>query len=295
MLDIAELNKIEKLVRREFGVAFTEAPTTYQTFTSEINDTEAITPFEWIGALPRVREWIGARHIEDMKNYDYAIKKKDWELTIKLPYRKLWDTSQTALANFVSQKVRQLGSQFRKDYPSDIIIEALEAGTSNLAYDGVPFFSDTRDNVNLLTGSGTTVDNIIADLVKCRYQMKKFTDDQGRILNITGDLAVIPPELEIAFMEITRSRLRASSDNVHFGSIEYVVDARLTDASDWYFMATNEFIRPLLFVSLGGVYAETKDTTFDDKSITVRAEAKGNVGYSFPQLAIKVVNKKGTL
>jgi phage major head subunit gpT-like protein len=123
-LDILELNKIEKLVRDEFGGSFNAAPTSYQLFTSEITDTESITPFEWIGAFPRVREWIGARHTNDMQNYDYNIKKKDWELTIKVPYRKLWDSSQTALAAFVKQRVNQLGSQFRRDYPSDIIVEA---------------------------------------------------------------------------------------------------------------------------------------------------------------------------
>jgi phage major head subunit gpT-like protein len=33
-----------------------------------------------------------------------------------------------------------------------------------------------------------------------------------------------------------------------------------------------------------------KDTTFDDKSIVVGADATGNVGYSFPELAVKIVN-----
>jgi phage major head subunit gpT-like protein len=290
-LDITELNRIEKFVRDDFGKAFKQSPVSYNLFTSEINDTEAITPFEWIGALPRVREWIGARHIEDIKNYDYTVKKKDWELTIKIPYRKVWENSKTALAGFMKQKVSQLGTQFRKDYPSDIIIQALENGDTNLAYDGVPFFADDgRENVNLISGSGVTVANILSDIEKCRFTMKKFKDDKGRILNITGDLAIIPPELEVKFMEITRAKLRDGGDNVHYGALEYVVDARLSDPSDWYFVATNEFIKPLLFVSIGGVNVGVKDTTFEDRCLTVGADACGNVGYSFPELAVKVTN-----
>ncbi|OHD53948.1 MAG: hypothetical protein A2Y33_12315 [Spirochaetes bacterium GWF1_51_8] len=290
-IDIAEMNQIEKLVKDEFGGAFAQAPVSYQLFTSEIIDTESITPFEWIGALPRVREWIGARHIEDMRNYDYTIKKRDWELTIRIPYRKFWESSKTQLAMFVRQRVSQLGTQFRKDYPSEIVVQALENGDTNLAYDNVAFFANTgRANVNLIDGAGTSTDNLIADIEKCRSAMKKFKDDQGRTLNITGDLAVIPPELEIKFMEITRAKLRDGSDNVHFGSLEYVVDARLTDVSDWYFIASNEFIKPVLFVSLGGVNVAVKDSTFDNKSLTIGADATGNVGYSFPELAIKVVN-----
>lgn len=290
-IDIAELNKLEKLVRSEFTKAFNSIPTSYQEFTSEINDTESITPFEWIGALPRVREWIGARHIEDLKKYDYAIKKKDWEMTIKVPYRKAWDSSQTALAQFIKTRINSLGLQFKKDYPSEIVIQALENGTSNLAYDGVAFFANTgRTNVNLFSGSGTSIDNIIADIDKARTAMRKFVDDQGRRLNITGDLAIIPPELEFKFMEITGAKFRNNTDNIHYGSLRYIVDARLTEINDWYFVATNEFIKPILFVSIGGVEISVKDTTFDNKSITIGADATGNVGYSFPELAIKIVN-----
>ena len=290
-LDIAELNQIETLVRDEFTQSFAQTPTSYQLFTSEIVDTESITPFEWLGSLPRVREWIGARQVEDMKNYDYTIKKKDWELTLKIPYHKVWDSSKTILAELIRQRTHQLASQFRKDYPSEIVVQALENGVSALAYDGVAFFASSgRTNANMVSGSGTTVDNILADLAVCRAKMKRFVDDKGRQLNITGDLAVIPPELETKFMEITRAKLRDATDNIHYGSLNYVVDARLSDTTDWYFIATNEFIKPVLFVSIGGVSVAVKDTTFDNKSITVGADATGNVGYSFPELAMKVVN-----
>lgn len=289
-LDISELNRIEKQSRAEFQGGFNGAPSSYQLFTSEIVDTEAITPFEWIGSLPRVREWVGARHVADLENYDYSIKKKDWEMTIKIPYSKTWDSSKTALSAFMKNRTAQLGAQFRKDYPSDIIIQALEDGTTNLAFDGLPYFSDARDNDNLMSGSGITVENLITDITTARSTMKRFTDESGRRLGIIGNLAIIPPELEIAFLEICGSQLRDGTTNNFVGALEYVVDARLSDTSDWYFVATNEFIKPILFVSVGGVNVAVKDNTFDDRSVLVGADATGNVGYSFPELAIKVVN-----
>lgn len=290
-LDTQLLNAIEKLVRSEFAGSFKGAPTSYPLFTSEINDTEGITWFEWIGALPKVRQWVGARHAKEMTNYNYSIRNLPWELTIKVPYSKMLDKSRTALAGFARNKINQLGSQFRKDYPAETVIQTLDDGTTNLAYDSVAFFANTgRTNVNLVNGSGTTVDNILSDLNTNRAAMKNFVDEESRKLNITGNLAVIPPGLETKFMEITRAKLRSATDNIYYGALDYVVDGRLSDANDWYLLATNEFIKPLLFVSVGDVNVAVKDTTFDDRSITVGADAMGNIGYSFPQLAIKVVN-----
>lgn len=293
MIDAKELNAIEKLVREEFGGAFMGAPTSYQLFTTEISDTENTSWFEWIGALPRVKEWVGNRQIEQMKQYDYSIKSKNWELTILQNYAKLFDKSKTKLAAMTKQKVAGLGQQFRQDYPAETIISALEAGTVNLAYDGIPFFSNAsgvRTIDNLAAGSGTTVDNIIADIKTNRAVMKKFTDDKGRVMNVTPNLAVIPAELEIQFQEITRTKLRSSSDNMFYGALDYVVDGRLTDPSDWYLMATLEFIKPIVCMITQDVQIAVDDMTFKNKSVAIGADASGNVGYSFPFLAMKIVN-----
>jgi len=293
MIDIATLNAIEKMVRAEFGGAFVGVPTSYQLFTTEIVDTEYISWFEWIGGLPRVKEWVGNRQIQQLKNYDYSIKSKDWEMTVLQQYAKFWDKSGTKLAAMVKQKISGMAAQFRRDYPAETIIQALEAGTSAKAYDDVAFFSDVsgvRTFDNLLGGSGTTVDNIITDINSARAAMKKFTDDQGRVLNITGNLAVIPPGLEMKFMEICRSKLRAAGDNMYYGALDYVVDGRLTDANDWYLLATNEFVKPMVCMINRDVSVSVKDMTFENKSIAIGADCAGNVGYSFPCLATKIVN-----
>lgn len=290
-LDVLELNQYEKLVRKEFGGGFKGQQTSYQLFTSEITDTESLTIWEFLGGFPRVREWVGARHVNEFENYDYAIRSKDWELTIKIPYKKLLDASRTALSSLTRERSMQLGAQFRRDYPAEKIIEAIEAGTTALAYDGIAFFAtSSRDWDNLLTGTGVTLATVKADLASARAKMKKFTDDEGRVLNITGDVALIPPELEEVFMELTKATVIDSTTNVGYGSLKFVVDGRLSDANDWYLFASNEFVKPIVCVNVGDVNVALKDTTFEDKSVVLGADCTGNIGYSFPQLACKIVN-----
>jgi phage major head subunit gpT-like protein len=289
-LGIDEINRIEKLVRKEFSGAFAQSPASYKSFTSEMESTETVEYYEWMGSLPKVKEWVGARKLEDLKKYDYSIKNKDWENTIRFPYPKAWDKSKTVISSLLKQRVGQLAEQYGKDYPAELIIQMIEAGHVNLAYDGYPFFSNLRTNQNMITGTGTTVDQIIADLKTARLRQRKFVDDRGRKLNIVGSLALIPPDLEVPFQEATRARLRNSSDNMMYGASDYIVDARLTDVNDWYLLAVNEFIKPVIFQSKQGISVNVKDETFDNKQIVIGADTSGNIGYSFPELAVKIVN-----
>lgn len=292
-LDIVELNQMEKLARDEFAGAFKQTPTNYQLFTNEITETETLSLFEFLGGFPQLREWVGARHVEELKNYNYLIHVKDWELTVLVKYKKAWDRSKTVLSQHMKGQIANLGSTFRKQWPSKKVIEAIEGGTVNLAYDGVAFFSNPSGNRvfdNLLAGTGITLDKVKADYASARAAMARFPDDHGTPLNIVGSVALIPPELESVFKELTKSQVIEGTTNVNYGSLNVVVDARLTDANDWYLLAGEEFIKPVIVVNSGGVNVQVKDETFDSKSVKVGADVSGNVGYSFPQLACKIVN-----
>lgn len=292
-LDYTELNAIEKFVSKAFAGAFKIQPVNYQAYTTEIQSTELIEFYEFLGTFPLVREWIGARQYEDLTEYDYSLKNKKWELTQRYPYKWVWEKSRTVLGQLIRESIGRMGASFKRDYPSRIIIGALEAGTTNLAYDGQPFYSNAGgDKIidNLLAGTGTSVDQIIVDINAARLAANQFVDEKGRILEIVLDTAVIPPGLETQFREITGARLRSATDNIYFGSLKYIVEGRLTDPDDWFFHATNEFIKPILFQNMAGVRVAIKDDTFDHEAIIVGADAAGNVGYTFPHLSIKTVN-----
>lgn len=293
MIDPAVLAAIQREVRSDFAGAFKGQPTTYQDFTTEVPASEQKTWFEFVGALPRVRKWIGERQIKRASNYNYSVQSEPWEMTIQIDENELFQKSQTVLTAAAKQRVASLGAQYRKDYPSDTIIDLIEAGTTGLAYDSVAFFSNVsgvRTFDNLLAGTGTDITHILADISSARSAMRRFTDEEGRALNIVGSVALIPPELETVFMTITKARTITGTDNIGYGMLKYIVDARLSDVDDWYLFAVDEFIKPIISVQVGEIKVEAYDSTFHTRSVEVGASSRGNVGYSFPQLAVKIVN-----
>ncbi|RJR31892.1 MAG: hypothetical protein C4574_00635 [Candidatus Latescibacterota bacterium] len=293
-ISIDELNRIEKMVRDEFNNVFRDTPTTYQLFTSEIQDSENLTVFEWIGQIPSLMEWIGPRTIESLKSYDYTIRKRAWSIGIKVLYKKAFDRSGTKLSQMLKQRVNEVGTGFRSQYPANVVFDLLELGESELAFDGIPFFSDisgVRLFKNLFTGSGVdTAEHILTDIATLRPAMARYPNDQGRALNIIPDLILCPPEALGKFEEAVGIAMRSGSNNPAYGRYEVISDARLADAGDWYFSSTKQGMKPLLFVESQGPTVATRDNTFTDKSVDVGVDSEGNAGFGFPQLMAKVVN-----
>jgi phage major head subunit gpT-like protein len=293
-ISIDELNRIEKMIRDDFNNVFRETPTTYQFFTSEIHDSENLTVLEWIGQLPTVVEWIGPRIIETLKDYDYTVRKRAWSMAVKVLYKKAFDRSGTKLSQMLRDRVTSMGQGFRNQYPANVIYDLLEAGESEYAFDGVPFFSDitgVRLFKNLFTGNGVdTADHILTDIAIGRSAMARYPNDQGRALNVIPDLIVCPPEAVGKFEEAVGIAMRAGSNNPYYGRYTLITDARLADANDWYFASTKQGMKPLLFVESQGPEVATRDNTFNDKSVDVGVDSEGNAGFGFPQLMAKFVN-----
>lgn len=295
VIDPATLNAYQKLALNDFGLAFLGEPATYKNYVSVIPSSEKVTLFEWVGGLPRVKEWIGDRQIEQFNKYNYTIVAKDWEDTIEIPGFRALMKSETALAANIKMKSSMLGQQFAIDYPNDMIGELIEDGTSNTAYDGIAFFSNVsgaRVNDNLLAGTGTTAAQIQADIVSARKAMGAFVDDKGRKMKIKGMHAIIPPELEMTFREICVNVNPNDSTNKPFlGAISFSVNSDLTDVNDWYLtVAPNYPVKPFVFASVVDPIIDTYDDVFAHNRMVIGGYACGNVGYSLPFLCAKIVN-----
>ena len=157
--------------------------------------------YGWLGDVPQVREWLGAKKAKSLKDYSYTITNKDWEGTLEVDRNELED-DQTGMIRPRIEMLTRAGLEKEALLISDLIID----GTTNLAYDGVAFFSNVSgDRVidNLLGGTGTSLDQIKTDLTSARTAMMRFYFDQSdRKYGFNMDTVVCPPELEIKFKEI---------------------------------------------------------------------------------------------
>jgi phage major head subunit gpT-like protein len=184
-------------------------------------------------------------------------------------------------------------------WPSNLVADLIANGDSNLAYDGNAFFADRSTNDNLLSGSGTTVANLQTDISTARSTMMQFESDQGRVMGLMPDTIVCPPQLETAFLEAVRAVTYGSdagSTGIGYNPIaafgfNVIPLPELSDANDWYIFATQYPLKPFIFQSRKapvGVLDETEVNR--NRKLYYSAEMRGNAGYGFYQMAIKVTN-----
>lgn len=259
-----------------------------------MQSTAAYEKLGWLGSLPAVRQWIGELQAKEIEDYDYTIRNLDWEASTFVNQNDL-DDDQTGtiqlIPGFLVDRIMA--------HPEKLIISLLTGGTSGLAYDGIAFFSDAsgvRTIDNLLGGTGTTLAQIEADLNAALTAMSKFTDDNGEVLNIKGDLIICPVAMENKFRRLINSQTDPTATaqgtfNPYAGRFTVIGDARLdaVDANDWYLLSTSEQVKPLIF-SMRQTARPHFEKKIGSKLWLASAEYRGNAGYGLPHLAIKTVN-----
>lgn len=119
----------------------------------EVPSTTKEERMGWIGKMPNVREWIGDRTIQNFSEFDYAVKNKDWELTIGVSRNDIEDDN----LGLYSPMFQEMG-QATVGHRETLIFSALKAGFSTNCYDG-QFFFDTDHPVLDKDGAVTTYAN----------------------------------------------------------------------------------------------------------------------------------------
>lgn len=292
---------IDKALRAGFGRAMAEFQAARQINPGilraalNVPSNGAYEKLGWIGAMPSVQQWLGETTATEFDSYDYTVKNLDWQAAVPIHENDL-DDDQTGSLTMVPQML----AQRIMAHPEKLMIDLLTDGTSGLAYDGIAFFSNVsapRDIDNLLAGTGTSLAQLETDLNAALVAMAKFDDDQGEPLNIRGDLIVCPVALENDFRRLVQSTSDPTVSggietfNPYSGRFTVLGDPRLDadDANDWYLLATNEIVKPLIYQT-----RKAADATMEKKNLTKSwvfgADYRGNGAYGLPHLAVKTVN-----
>jgi phage major head subunit gpT-like protein len=260
-----------------------------------IPSTAAYEKLGWLGAMPTVQQWLGEIQAKQLEDYDYTIKNKDWAVAVPVNENDVADDQtgvHTMFPAMLAQRIMR--------HPEKLMIDLLINGDSNVAYDGVAFFSDVsgaRTIDNLLAGTGDSLAEMEEDLNAALVAMAEFEDDNGEPLNLRGDLIVCPVALENNFRRLVQSTSDPTASggietfNPYAGRFTVIGDPRLDadDADDWYLLSTQEIVKPFVFSMRQGAENrfEKKNGT---KSWIWSADYRGNAGYGIPHLAVKTVN-----
>lgn len=114
---------------------FTNAKPHYTTVATIVPSGAEEENYAWFGNLPKMREWIGERIVNNFIAHSYVIKNKKFELTIEVARTKIEDDKYGVFGPMFEEMGRSTAL-----YPDEQVLSLLPAGFSSLCYDGQYFF-----------------------------------------------------------------------------------------------------------------------------------------------------------
>lgn len=280
-------------LKTTFNLAFDSAPAIWDKIAMRVPSTSGQNDYSWLSNFPKMRKWIGDKHVKALEAFKYVLVNDDFEATVEVDRNHIEDDT---LGIYGPQA--QMAGWSAKQMPDEGVLEVVNLGFTTACYDG-QFFFDTDHPVAgaSVSNKGTkklsfaTLAAAQASYGAARTAMKKFKDDEGRPLNITPNVLLVPPALEdTANALMTNDRLEDGKPNPYKGTATVVTDARLTSDDAWFLLDTTKPVKPFIYQDRKSpVFVEQTDPQADDvfnrKKFKFGAEARAAFGYGFWQTA----------
>lgn len=186
IINQANLSAFFQNVKTAFNTAFEGVESEYKKVAMVTTSQTREEKYGWLGQLPRLREWLGDRHIKNLALHDYAIKNRKFEDTIGVPRDDIEDDTYGLYAPLVQEMGRAAG-----EHPDLLIFELISAGFATTTYDG-QFFFDTDHPVTDENGVVQSVSNMQAGaqtpwyLLDTSRMIKPFIFQQRTPYDITS-------------------------------------------------------------------------------------------------------------
>lgn len=289
-----------------FQAGFDETPSWYRGVVTEVPSNTRSNTYAWMDTIPRFREWVGERVVRSLIARAYVIPNKDWELTLEVDRNDIKDNN----LGLAGVSAASLGQSAAK-WPDEVMADVIKAGTTNLAFDGQPFFDDSHPvdsgnpgsatYSNLLTGTPLTPANFAA----ARAAMGSFVSMNGRPLGVRPTTLLVPPQLRLVADTILNASIIAPAvgfggnangvavSNVQTNAAQVVEVPEFADEPTvWYLVDQSKPIRPFIFQlreapKFTSLTDPTAHNVFWLKKYVYGADSRGNGGYSLPFLAVR--------
>lgn len=135
LVNAANLDSLRVGFKTSFQGGLGMASTMHTRISTMVPSSTKEQKYGWLGKMPRVREWIGPRAIQNLEQHDYAIKEKPWELTLGVDR----DDIETDNLGVYSPLFTEMGQSTGAHW-DELVFGLLKAGFSTECYDGQYFF-----------------------------------------------------------------------------------------------------------------------------------------------------------
>ncbi len=258
--------------------------------------------YGWLGANPTMNEWKDQRQYAAIKAYSQTLKNVSYEGTLEVDREAIEDDK----FSLYPPRIRTLANEAMR-HINETVVSKLDAGATDLAYDAVAFFADTRTigdsaNIdNLLSGSySNSGDEIRAAVRLADSTMMLYQNDKGKPMGLQIDTIVCPAAMYIPIIDALFTPGIAGSPRPEAGLVSrdrvfkspWIDD----DVENWYILTTQTVeVKPLIlqmrkdpeFVAMDD---PKSSHVFKNRSFLYGVDDRFVVGYGDPRTAIKIVD-----
>jgi phage major head subunit gpT-like protein len=257
--------------------------------------------------IPRLRKWVGARHVRGIKREAVTVYNENYEGTLGIPVNEIEDDQYGLRMSAIDGLGRSSAL-----WPNDLIYNAL-IDTTTTWIDGQPFFNGSHPLL-LQDGAATTQSNLhttmgltAANYGTVRARMRGIKGEDNKPIGIGRGrklLMIVPQALEdtanrivgadqVGYLSNTAST--ASDSNIYRGSADVLVLPELDASSttSWYLVDPFSPIKPF-FVQVRQrpsnvvvLDRPTDPNVFDDDMVLFGVKGRGNYGFGLWQAAHK--------
>ncbi|MEM8954353.1 MAG: Mu-like prophage major head subunit gpT family protein [Verrucomicrobiota bacterium] len=291
----SQLTAIERNFRTLFMEAMHGAVLIGSELAMRVPSSAAVETYNWLNAIPGMRELIGDVVIKNLSATEYSITNKEFEDTISV---KEADIERDQLGLY-SPLVTAMGAM-AAEHEDELIFDLLINGFTEKDYTGSAFFATSKKHnpsgkSKTFSNKGTAV--LSTDAFRtARENIKSRTNNEGRPMNLGRMLKLIvsPANESLAREIIEADRIDGTSGsktNVDKGTADLIIAPRLaSNPTYWYLIDTAPAVKALIVQDEKP--AEIRSVTNPEDSHVVlkheflyQAYKRGNAGYGLPQLA----------
>lgn len=145
----ASIKALMTSFRKDFQGGLDGAPSQYQQIAMTVPSSSKSNTYGWLGNAPQLREWVGARVVNQMAASAYTIANKTYEGTVGISRDDFEDDNLGVYSPMFTELGRAAAVQ-----PDELVFGLLKDGFNQACYDGQNFFDTDHPVYPKADGTG---------------------------------------------------------------------------------------------------------------------------------------------
>jgi len=149
----SELSSLFNGYKTSFNSGLSGAKTVYREIAMTVPSSTKSETYGWLGQIPKVREWIGDRHIKGLQAHSYTIVNRKFEDAVSVQRTDIED-DQYGIYNPLFEELGRAAAEV----PDELVLSLLSQGFTTTCYDK-QFFFDAGHPVRDENGEPQSISN----------------------------------------------------------------------------------------------------------------------------------------